>query len=188
MNRDALERLSKDDLIALVLAQAAQIAALEKRIGGPARPAEDPGQFLAAAGAGRQAQPRRAAGEEAPGAARQLPPVGRAAGSGCRNSGAALPALRASARPCRPAGLSRLRPYRPAADPAGGDAGAAPSRGVPRLPARLQRAGPGGNAAGFAVRPRHRGADRAPACHSGDLVRAAGAAAIVAESRKRSGR
>jgi len=32
MNREALERLSKDDLIALVLAQAAQIAALEKRI------------------------------------------------------------------------------------------------------------------------------------------------------------
>jgi transposase len=32
MNRDALERLSKDDLIVLVLAQAAQIAALEKRI------------------------------------------------------------------------------------------------------------------------------------------------------------
>ena len=32
MKRDALERLSKDDLIALVLAQAAQIAALEKHI------------------------------------------------------------------------------------------------------------------------------------------------------------
>ena len=32
MNRDALERLSKDDLIALVLAQAAQIVALTKRV------------------------------------------------------------------------------------------------------------------------------------------------------------
>lgn len=32
MNRDALERLSKDELIALVLAQAAQIAVLEQRI------------------------------------------------------------------------------------------------------------------------------------------------------------
>jgi transposase len=33
MNRDALERLSKDDLIALVLAQAEQIAALTARVG-----------------------------------------------------------------------------------------------------------------------------------------------------------
>src|SRR6266852_4886037 len=111
MYQDDLAKLSKEELIALVLAQAAQIeeltrriAELEARLGGPPK---TPDNSSGAAIAGAQAQPGRApSGEKAKGPSRRV--SGPCSQSGpdrfeyCRT----LPALRVRADPGRSGWLS----------------------------------------------------------------------------------
>src|SRR5229473_789682 len=112
MYQDDLAKLSKEELIALVLAQAAQIEELTRRIaeleatlGGPPKTPDNSSVPVA----GAQAQPGRAPrGEKAKGPSRRV--SGSCAQSGpdrfeyCRT----LPALRARADPGRSGWLSRL--------------------------------------------------------------------------------
>src|SRR5882724_10123873 len=113
MYQDDLVKLSKEELIALALAQTAQIEQLTRRIAeleaklGWAT--QDPRQLLGAAVAGAQAQPGRAPrGETAKGPSRRVsgacPQSGPDRCERCRT----LPALQARADRGRSGWLSRL--------------------------------------------------------------------------------
>src|SRR5208282_4331996 len=112
MYQDDLAKLSKEALIALVLAQAAQIeeltrriAELEARLGGP----QDPGQLVNTTLARAQAQPRRAPrGQRAQRPSRGVPGARHQSGPDHRERGRTVPALRARADLGRSVWLSRL--------------------------------------------------------------------------------
>src|SRR5271157_1864651 len=113
MYQDELAKLSKDELMARVLAQTAQIEELTRRIcrarSETGWATQDPGQLLGSAIAGTQAQPRRATrGEQAKGPSRGVPGAGLRSGPDRRERCRMLPALRARADPGRSGWLPRL--------------------------------------------------------------------------------
>src|SRR5437667_4051586 len=113
MYRDELAKLSKEELIALGLAQAVQIeeltrrvAELEAKLGGPPK---TPGQLLGTTIERAQAQPRRApGGKKAKGPPWGVPGARRQSGPDHPQRGGTLPALRARADDGRSVWLSRL--------------------------------------------------------------------------------
>src|ERR687886_2636274 len=100
MTRDALLALSKEDLVALVLAQqariealTAQVAALTEQVAAlqARRPAQDPRQRQHAPLAGREAQPPRSARPAPSWSSWCCPRLGRTPGSRHRGSLTACP-------------------------------------------------------------------------------------------------
>src|ERR687886_2310037 len=108
MAPEALAALSKDELVALVLALMEQNRALQARIAElEARlraAAQDPRQLLPAAGQRPEAEPARAAAPAAPGAPRRSPPACDHPGCGARGLGATLHRLWPASRIGRSAG------------------------------------------------------------------------------------
>ena len=138
---DTLLALSKEDLVALILAQAEQIAALQARVAALeaklGRPPKPPENSSLPAVQGREAEPARAAVQGTPrspwGGARACVRSRPRGGGVC----AEVSALRAGAEQSRSARGGHARPCRAAAGAAHGDAGAVPSRRLPGLRALL---------------------------------------------------
>src|SRR5713101_5961007 len=182
MYRDEHAKLSKEELIALVLAQAAQIeeltrrvAELEAKLGGPPKTPDNSSI--------PPSQPRRAPrGKKAQRPSRGVPGARPQSGSDHRERGGTLPALRAGADPSRSVRLSRWslssgRPkagpggsYRAAADSPGDHPRPSPSWGLPELPPWLQRTRARGHRAGLALWPGFDRPDPAPARHPGNRL------------------
>jgi len=150
---DTLLALSKEDLVALILAQAEQIAALQARVA------------ALEAKLGRPERPCKARRGH-PGVARACVRSRPRGGGVC----AEVSALRAGAEQSRSARGGRARPCRAAAGAAHGDADAVPSRRLPGLRALLcataRRTGER-----LAVRARAVRADHPSARHPGDRLR-----------------
>ena len=161
MNRDALTRLSKDDLIALVLAQAEQLealtkrlAALEARIGKPPKTPDNSSVPPSQGHKLNRAERRAAKRKGRPGVARAL----------SDNPDRMVDAVAVACPHCDqaavgggPARVSCLRPYRSCRRSSRWSRAFTPSRRLSVLPQGLQRAGSGRHGAGLAVRPRHPG-------------------------------
>src|SRR3954470_10804405 len=176
-----LSFLSLAEKDALILAQAeqlsaqaaqiaallAQIAALEAKLG---QPPKTPRQLVAAAVAGREAEPEGAAGQAAAEPSRRG--AGAGGGSGSRGGGLCreLPALCPRAEPSRPARDGDARSHRTAADPAGDHPRAPSSRPLPGLPGTVLCAAAAGIGSWLAVRPWVVRAGRPPARHPGDRL------------------
>ncbi len=170
MYRDELAKLSKEELIALVLAQAAQIeeltrrvAELEAKLGGPPKTPDNssipPSQARKPNRAERRAAKKR---KGRPGVFRELAPNPADDGRSVRLSRWSLSSGRSEAGP----GGS----YRAAADSAGDHPHPSPSWGLPELPPWLQRTRARGHGAGLALWPGFDRTDPAPARHPGDRV------------------
>src|SRR6266481_1942147 len=133
MYRDELAKLSKEELIALGLAQAAQIeeltrriAELEARLGGPPK---TPDNSSVPPSQGRKPNRRAPLGKKAQRPSRGVPGARPQSGPDHPERGGTLPALRAGADPSRSVRLSRwsLSSGRPQAGPVGSYRAAADS-------------------------------------------------------------
>jgi Family of unknown function (DUF6444) len=181
MYQDDLAKLSRDELIALGLAQAAQIEAqaaqitelarrvaeLEAKLG---QPPKTPDNSSVPPSQGRKANrtERRAAKKRKgrPGVFRALADnpdrIVESLAERCPHCAHELPRMISSD--------FTLTTYRVAGDSAGRHPHSPASRHLPALPSRVQCVATCRHAAGLAFRPRSDGADRAPARHPGDRL------------------
>jgi len=173
VNRETLLALSKENLVAMILAQHAQIAALtarimelEARLGGPPKTPDN--SSLPPSKGQKPNLPDRPKKPHSgrPGVARRL---AEHPGQNRRGDAGGLSALRPHARPCRPARHPRLRPYRPAtADPIC-HAHQPPSRHLSLLPKARRRGGAGRVRTRLAIRAWLMCAGHPSSRHPGDL-------------------
>ena len=179
MYQDELAKLSRDELIALALAQTAQIEALTQRIAElearPGQPPKTPDNSSVPPSQGRKPNraERRAAKKR-----KGRPGVFRALAANpdriVESLAACCPHCAHELSPADQPGFHAVRSHRAAADSADRHPHSPASRHLPALPSRVQRGAACRHAAGLAVRARSDGADRAPARHPGDRLRAAG--------------